>query len=79
MLFIAQQAQDHSRRESLENIFEQRNATLVEKVGRTSHNSPDATVKMLISAFLYVDAATSALPSNDLNTDELLTPGQSSD
>ena len=50
---------------------------LVDQVGRTSYNSPDATVKILISACLCVDTPASALPSDDLNTDEILTPGKS--
>ena len=50
---------------------------LVDHVGRTSYNRPDATVNILISACLCVDTPASALPSDDLNTDEILTPGQS--
>jgi hypothetical protein len=56
-------------------IREQRVAWISLRVNFTSYNRPDATVKILISACRCVDTPTSALPSDDLNTDEMLRQG----
>ena len=45
----------------------------------TTVPNPDATIKILISTCLSVDSPASALPSDNLNTDKILMPGQSSD